>query len=76
MYCREVICPLCDHRFMWLDAVTSPQPTYYYRNRKTGERVDDVVCPKCCGVFAVEKQLITGVILDEVLYERVGIRGI
>lgn len=76
MLCREVICPVCDHRFMWIDAVASPQPTYYYRNRRTGERVDEAVCPRCSREFIIEKQLVTGVVPDETIYERVGIRGI
>jgi len=43
--CREVICPFCDHRFMWMGSLVSPQPTYYYVSKKTKEDVYDTVCP-------------------------------
>ena len=44
--CREVICPCCDHRFMWLDGYEWGR-TSVYRLVETGERLNYAKCPKC-----------------------------
>ncbi|MCR5649730.1 MAG: hypothetical protein K6F86_00940 [Lachnospiraceae bacterium] len=74
--CREVICPFCDHRFMWLGSPESPQPTYYYRNRETGEGVYDAVCPECGEEIILEPHVLLGEAPYEDKYEKIGIRGI
>ncbi len=74
--CREVICPVCEHKFMWMNVTKLPQPTYYYRNRKTDEHMNEAICPQCRQEIIVEKELLVGVIPDEAVYERIGIRGI
>jgi hypothetical protein len=44
--CREVVCPSCAHRFMWLESRGSlffPE----YRRKGTKEFLDQAVCPAC-----------------------------
>ena len=74
--CREVICPFCDHRFMWMGSLVSPQPTYYYVSKKTKEDVYDTVCPQCGEEIILEPHVLLGVAPGEGRYDRIGIRGI
>ncbi len=74
--CREVICPFCDHRFMWLGFLVSPQPTYYYRNKETKEGAYDAVCPQCGEEIILEPHVLLGVAPCEDKYEKIGFRGI
>lgn len=46
MQVHEVICPSCDHRFMWMDAEEGPT-IETFRSRKTGEIFRTTVCPDC-----------------------------
>ncbi len=74
--CREVICPFCDHRFMWLESSESPQPTYYYISKKTNEIAYDTVCPQCGKEMILEPHVLHGAAPGEGKYDRIGIRGI
>lgn len=44
--CREVICPWCEHRFMWLEGRECFRVTIY-KLVETGEYLDSTKCPKC-----------------------------
>ncbi len=74
--CREVICSFCDHRFMWMGSVVTPQPTYYYVSRETNESAYDTVCPQCGEEIILEPHTLPGVAPGEGKYDRIGIRGI
>ena len=76
MPCREVICPFCNHRFMWVGSLVSPQPTYYYVSKKTKEDAYDTVCPQCGEEIILEPHVLLGVAPGEGRYDRIGIRGI
>ena len=43
---REVICPSCSHRFMWMDVEEGPT-IKKYRSVETGETFHTAVCPQC-----------------------------
>lgn len=44
MQVREVICPSCSHRFMWMDVEEGPT-IKKYRSVETGETFHTAVCP-------------------------------
>ena len=46
MQVREVICPSCSHRFMWMDVEEGPT-IKKYRSVETGETFYTAVCPQC-----------------------------
>ena len=46
MQVREVICPSCSHRFMWMDVEEGPT-IKKYRSVETGETFHTAVCPQC-----------------------------
>lgn len=45
MQVREVICPSCSHRFMWMDVEEGPT-IKKYRSVETGETFHTAVCPQ------------------------------
>ena len=46
MQVREVICPSCSHRSMWMDVEEGPT-IKKYRSVETGETFHTAVCPQC-----------------------------
>ena len=43
---REVVCPFCEHRFMYNQ--NGREIIFYeYRDKETGKYYIDKVCPKC-----------------------------
>ena len=76
--CREVVCPFCNHRFMWLGDIVSvtPPPTYYYKHKETGEYAPDTTCPVCGEEIIIEPNVLLGVAPCEGKYKTEGLRGI
>ena len=54
MQVREVICPSCSHRFMWMDVEEGPT-IKKYRSVETGQTVDKV-SHYCAGFFFAKYQ--------------------
>ena len=49
--CRNVECPACGHRFMWIE-VGSNSCTEYF-DKETNEVYPDAICPLCGKHMAV-----------------------
>lgn len=72
---REVVCPWCDHRFMW-NKTGGGLKLHEYICIDTGEYADKTVCPKCANEMVVLEHVLNGVFKDDKRLKVYGIRGI
>ena len=68
---REVICPWCDHRFMW-NRTGNEFPLHRIRLKETGESLDDTECPKCGSEVVVLDHVMEGLDVDDARIEVAG----
>lgn len=68
-HCREIICPICDHKFMWLE--NDGLKIKRYRLSTTRERLENTKCPKCGETVILIPHELKGasVIDDRITYE-------
>ena len=75
MKVREVKCPECGHRFMWMETATSRE-TIEYHLKETGELLSSGVCPKCEIKFVLLPHKLEGIMTEDNRVIVQGIRGI
>lgn len=72
---REVVCPFCDHKFMYNQ--NGREIIFYeYMDRQTGKYYIDTTCPKCAEKMIVVENELKGYFTDDNRFERSCIRGI
>ena len=71
---REVRCPYCGHKFMFMEGSGSKTVEYY--EIATGKLLQDTICPKCGGIVVAKDNLLDGLRPDDATIEAWGIRGI
>ncbi len=72
---REIICPYCLHRFMFLKNPVELKCIEYI-DKNTGEIVPDTICPKCNKTVIALEHKLEGVCTDDERINSQGIRGI
>ena len=73
---REVICPHCEHKFMWEESVQDGCQWIEYTNKKTYEICLSAKCPSCSSKMIVSKDSVFGIKTDSEDYKASVFRGI
>ena len=73
--CREVICPFCKHKFMWMNGAENIVTVEYYL-KENGERLDSASCPKCHNKMIIMENVLEGVTLSDEKIRTICVRGI
>lgn len=73
---REVICPYCQHKFMWQHAVQDGSSWPEYRNQDTNEVCLSAKCPGCSQRMIVSKESVSGIKKESYEYSKIIVRGI
>ena len=75
MRVREVKCPSCGHRFMWMETGASLE-TIEYHLKETGELLPSGACPKCETKLVLLPHELEGAMTSDNRLIAQGIRGI
>lgn len=75
-YFREIICPYCEHKFMWQKDIQEKYSWFKYRNKKTGEICLSSKCPACSNKMIVSKDNIVGIHIDNSNFIAIPYKGI
>ena len=75
MRVREVICPLCEHRFMWMES-SEGMVFHSYRCKESGELLEDTACPKCGEKLVILPDSLKAALPDDDRIEKTWERGI
>lgn len=73
---REVICPYCEHKFMWQKDTQERNSWSEYRNKKTGELCLSAKCPTCSNEMIISKNNIVGINIDNNNFITIPYKGI
>ncbi len=73
---REVVCPFCQHKFMWDKQGNFIVETVEYRLKENGKITKKAKCPKCEKEMLVLEGETDGIYLNDPRIEKFGIRGI
>ena len=75
--CRKVVCPICEHDFMWIENASGSVSFYLYRRKGKNERLISTVCPMCNREIIVPEDLPMGIPVEDETIEVCGsVRGI
>lgn len=58
---REVICPWCDHKFMWQEDGGEGPVICEYEDKETGKYYAATKCPKCSEEMVVLNHILQGI---------------
>lgn len=62
---REVLCPLCEKKFMWLQTMTDGTSLGYYQDLMTGKKARRATCTSCATNLLVFDEILEGKLPDE-----------
>ena len=72
---REVVCPYCEHRFMFNKGVDG-EKYYEYTDKTTGKILSSAICPKCGKTVIAIDKVLEGIREDDDRVVTHGIRGL
>ena len=73
---REVICPYCQHKFMWQQSVQEGSTWAEYINKTTSKISISAKCPECSKRMIVSEDSDYGIVEDSEEYIKTICRGI
>lgn len=73
---RTVICPYCNHKFMWQKVNQEGTSYYVYEDKQSAEICLSAKCPLCSNQMIVSQNKLMGINKNNKGYIKYGIRGI
>lgn len=73
---REVVCPYCGHKYIWLNTSEDGNSFYIYINKYTLEECLSSKCPACDKKSIISDASKIGIDINSEDFERITMRGL